>query len=187
MNITSHFLGLTLNNSFLTELFNSLKKYLLENHLEKVIELQNLNSLHITLYYFDKEINSSVLLEVKGSLEKLNKDISPIYINQVKFFQKKSKDYLCYLSPLEASKLSQINLNLKNEYPNTIKDNNYLYIPHLTIFKIKDFFTYKNHKENILFIINSHLEKIKIKNLSKKFNFYSVDSTHSPEKHKIIL
>lgn len=187
MNPTSHFLGTTLNNKLFSGLFNSLQKYLKENNIENIIELQNLSSLHITLYYFGKELDSSTLINIRADLKSLNNNIFPIYINQVHFFQKKSKDYLCYLSPLEIVKLSEINLTLKNKYLNDIEDNNYSYIPHITVFKIKNFSIYKDHEESILSIINSHLEKIKTKNSFKEFNFYSVDSNHSPQEQKIIF
>ena len=76
---------------------------------------------------------------------------------------------------------------LKNKYLSNVEDNNHSYVPHVTVFKIKNFLVYKDYEESILSIINSHLEKIKTKNSFKKFNFYSVDSSHSPQKQKIIL
>ena len=187
MNLTSHFLGITLKNKIFNELFESLKEYLAKNNIKNIIELQNLSSLHITLYYFGKKLDSQILANIKMDLKNLNKNIFSININQVNFFQKNSKNYLCYLSPLETARLNKINLILKNKYLNNVEDNNYSYIPHVTIFKIKNFSIYKDYEKDILSIINLHLEKIKTKDSFKEFNLYSVDSNHSPEEQKIIF
>lgn len=184
---TSHFLGISLNNKLFSGLFNSLQKYLKENNLENIIELQNLSSLHITLYYFDKNLDSSILLNIKNDLKELNKNIFPVYIDQVRFFQKDSKKYLCYLSLKKQNNLTEINSFSKNKYSNQVEDNINPYIPHITLFKIKDFSLYKDHEKYILSIINTNLEGIKNTDIFKKFNFYTVDSSCSPEKQRIIL
>lgn len=73
MNLTSHFLGITLENKIFNELFSSLKEYLAENNIKNIIELQNLSSLHITLYYFGKKLDSQILANIKMDLKNLNK------------------------------------------------------------------------------------------------------------------
>lgn len=186
MKSTSNFLGITLDKSKFKALFDSLNKYSKENNLQKIIEIQNQDSVHITLYYLDKDINKSVLKQIKDDLSVLNKKNISIFLKKVFFFKKENKNYLCYLSPNSIEELEKINLYLKQKYISNAIDNNYKYIPHITIFKILDFSIYKQHKKNILKIINTFLSKNNKTNLYQSFNLYSVDSTKSPEKQKII-
>lgn len=187
MKITSNFLGITLNKTRIKTLFNSLKQYLEKNNIQKVIEIQNLNSAHITSYYFDKIIDEIILKEIKNDLINLNKEKINITLKRINFFKKEGIDYICYISPQEQKKLKEINLRLRQKYPNNIVDNNYKYIPHTTIFKIKDFSNYKKHEENISNLINKFILKNNQTNFFKSFNLYTVDSTKSPEKQKIIV
>ena len=55
------------------DLFECLKKYLKENDLEEIIEIQNFSSLHISVYYFGKVITVRNLEKIKIDLIKLNK------------------------------------------------------------------------------------------------------------------
>ncbi|MDD2483053.1 MAG: 2'-5' RNA ligase family protein [Candidatus Shapirobacteria bacterium] len=187
MKTTSHFLGITLNNKLFLGLFNSLQKYLNENNIENAIELQNINNLHITLYYFGEKIDSKTLLKVKDDLLKLNKIIFPIYIDKFNFFEKERQIYLGYLSPSKNKKIKEINSKLKSNYISDVPDNDYSrYIPHVTLFKIRDFDLYQKHSEKILKIINFNLKKIKINDSFKEINLYAVDSSFSPEKQVVV-
>ena len=187
MKSTSNFLGITLDKSKFKVLFDSLKKYSQENNLQKIIEIQNQDSVHITLYYLDKDINKSVLKQIRDDLSVLNKKNLIITLKKVSFFKKENKNYLCYLSPNSIEKLEKINLYLKQRYIGNAIDNNYKYIPHITIFKILNFSIYKQHENNISKIIETFLSENNKVNLSQSFNLYAVDSTKSPEKQKIIL
>lgn len=186
MKVTSNFLGITLDKSKFKVLFDSLKKYSKENNLQKIIEVQNQDNIHITLYYLDKDTDKSVLKQIKNDLSVLNKKNISITLKKVSFFKKENKNYLCYLYPNSIKELEKINLHLKQRYISNAIDNNYKYIPHITIFKILDFKTYKQHEKNILKIINTFLSKKDKTNLYQSFNLYSIDSTKSPEKQKII-
>jgi 2'-5' RNA ligase len=186
MKITSTFLGITLKESLFKELFNSLKKYLKENNLEKSIEIQNSNSIHITLYYLDANLNKIILKNIKSDLLVLNKKNISVFIDSVKFFKRNQSDYICYLSPFKKDILEDINLSLKQKYKSKAMDNNYQYIPHITIFKINNFLDYKSHKKNILKIIKKFISEINKTNFYDSFNLYAVNSNKSPEEQKII-
>lgn len=186
MKTTSKFLGITLNQSILKTLFDSLKEYSKKNNLQNTIEIQNQNSVHITLYYLDKNINKSVFEQIQKNLFDLNKEKVHISLNKVSFFNKEDKNYICYLSPHFPKKLEKINLYLKQKYTSNAIDNNYQYIPHITVFKIINFSIYKQHEKNILKIVNTFCSENNKTDLYKSFNLYAVDSTQSPEKQKII-
>ena len=69
MKITSHFIGIKINSRAFVDLFVKLQQYLRDNNAEQVIELQDIHSLHVTLYYLQKEIllspNNIVVVELK--------------------------------------------------------------------------------------------------------------------------
>ena len=187
---TSHFLGISLNSKLFSGLFNSIQKYLKENNIESVIELQNINSLHITLYYFGQNLDNVILFRLKNNLLELNKkeNLFPIFIDELNFFEKKGQKYLYYLYPSKGKKIEEINSKLKQNYVSEVIDNDYpKYIPHMTLFKIKNFDLYQKHQEKISSIIKMYLKKIRQDNVFKSFNLFSVDSTLSPEKQTIVF
>lgn len=187
---TSHFFGLSLKNETFNNIFESLEKYIKENNLKKIIELQNISSLHISLYYFGKNISVSNLEKIKEDLVEINKkeNYFPVYINQLNFFKRRDEKHLCYLSPSETKGLERINSKLKQRYISEVPDNDYpKYVPHLSLFKIKDNNLYPKHDDAITTIINKYLKLIKKVNTFNGFNLYSVDSNYSPEKQEIIL
>lgn len=187
---TSYFLGISLNSNLFSVLFISIQKYLKENNIENVIELQNINSLHITLYYFGQNLDNITLFRLKNDLLELNKkeNLFPIFIDELNFFEKKEQKYLCYLYPSKCKKIEEINSKLKQNYISEVIDNDYpKYISHITLFKIKNFDLYQKHHEKILSIIKMYLKKIQLNNSFKSFNLFSVSSTFSPEKQTIIF
>jgi 2'-5' RNA ligase len=190
MKPTSHFLGLSLKNEIFIELFYALEKYLDKNQLNEIVELQELSSLHITLYYFGKKIDKTNLGKIEEDLLYLNnkKEYSSVYIDQYNFFQKNGQIYLGYLCPSETQNLERINSVLKQRYISEVPDNNSpKFIPHISMFKIKDKNRYQKHNDAIITIIKEHLKVIKKLNAFSAFNLYSIDSNYCPEKQKVIL
>ena len=190
MTTTSHFLGISLNTDLFIGLFKSLRKYLKENNIENAISLQDRSSLHITIYYFGENLDDATLSKLKNDLLILNKKekLFPIFVDEVNFFMQQGQNRLCYLYPSKGKKIEEINSILKPKYFNKIVDNNYpKYIPHITIFKIKDFDLYQKHQENMLTIIKHYLKGIRQDNVFESFNLFSVNSTLSPEKYTIIF
>ncbi|MFA7676424.1 MAG: 2'-5' RNA ligase family protein [Candidatus Shapirobacteria bacterium] len=143
--------------------------------------------MHITLYYFGKKFEIKTLLKIKNDLLKLNKKIFPVYIDKFNFFEKEKQTYLYYLYPSKDKKLKNVNSKLKLNYINDVPDNDYSkYIPHMTLFKIRNFEVYKKYNEEILKIITSNLGEIKKNNSFKEINLYAVDSKFSPEKQIVV-
>lgn len=190
MRITSNFLGLSLKREIFKDLFECLKKYLKENDLEEIIEIQNFSSLHISVYYFGKVITQANLEKIKIDLIKLNKKENsfPVYIDQFNLFERKGFKYLGYLYPSKDIFLEKINFMIKQHYISEVSNNEYpKYIPHITLFKIKDNNLNQKYIDSIVLIIHEHLKQIKKKNVFQQFNLYSVDSNYSPEKQEVIL
>lgn len=187
MKISSYFLAINLDNSLFKNIHLGLRKYLKSNKLEKSVEIQNLSSQHITLYYFDDKLDDLTLKKIQNELSDLNKKRLSVYINRTNFFKKNFQNYLCYFSPLNKSRFERINIKFKKNYASKAKDNEYKYIPHSTFFKIINFSDYQKHEANIQKIINTGLKKIKKTDAFKSFNLYAVNSKKSPEEQKVVL
>lgn len=95
-------------------------------------------------------------------------------------FEKK----IAYISYDNFENLEKINNFLKSKFIdyNSIIDNSYShFIPHTTLFKIKDypkFLLYKNDIENI---VVKNIEKIQNYDFIENFHLYAVNSTFTPE------
>jgi 2'-5' RNA ligase len=190
METTSHFLGVTLKKEVFSDLINSLWEYQKENMIQEIIEIQDLDSLHITLYYLGRKLDLRTLEKIKEDLVELNKieNLFPIYIDKMGYFKTEKQNNLAYLYPSDGVKLENINLELKGKYVNEIIDNNYpTYIPHMTLFKINKLKQYTKHSKNIELIVNSELKKICKINVFEKINLYMVDSNFSPEKQTVVF
>ena len=98
-------------------------------------------------------------------------------------------DNIAYISYDNFENLEKINNFLKNKFNeyNSIVDNSYShFIPHTTLFKIKDypkFLLYKNDIENI---VVKNIEKIQKSDFIENFHLYAVNSTFTPELQVII-
>lgn len=182
MQITSHFVGVTLNKLLFGDLFVDLQAYLKMHSVENCIALQNPLSPHITLYYLPKDLTETEIIKIKDvistirSATKLN-----LYIDGFDYFKKNEEEYLCYLYPSEHIELEQINRDFREAFPNTVLDNTHSFIPHISLFKIKDFGTFINHKPSIEEILEKHLSYIQNTNSFTEFNLYSVNSHFEPQ------
>lgn len=175
MNITSHFLGARLDEKIFSNLFGSLQNYLVENGIESAVEILNSSTPHISLYYFGKELDTETRAKIKTDLGELNKNIFSIYIDKLGFFEKEGQKRLGYLFPSEKNNLETINSILNNNYKSEVPDNDYpTYIPHMTLFKIKNFAIYTKHEKLIESVIKMELEKINSIDSFVEFNLYEV-------------
>jgi 2'-5' RNA ligase len=176
MQITSHFIGVRLDEKIFLNLFGALKSYLIENKIENAVEILNSSTPHITLYYFGKELDAETQVKINNDLEELNKNRFPINIDKLGFFEKEGQKSLGYLYPSKNKNLEKINSKLKNNYVSEVPDNDYpVYISHLTLFKIKDFATYSKYETAIESVINKELKKIKSTDVFVEFSLYEVE------------
>lgn len=179
MKKTSHFVGITLKPEKFVNIFTEIHQFLWEN-CKKIIEFQNILSLHITLYYFPKELSKNDLNTIKNIISKIDlKDVNIIFWWFQYFWEK-----VAYLWYKNHKLFKQLNHIFHQNFPkyNTIIDNSYeKYIPHTTIFKIKEYDLYLTYKEEIEKIVLKNLEKISTNEIWWDINLYAVNSTFSPE------
>ena len=180
---TSFFIGVDIENTYFLELFHLLNEYIKNNKLEEIIELQNLLSLHITLCYFDKEYvlkNVDIIIE---DIALFNKTKLQIQIGNIEYFNNSTG----YLSIVNKSDLEHINSELWNKYSaNRVLENRYSYIPHITIFKVKNKEVFKRHIEKVNEIIQDFLLTISGMSIYNEVYLYAVNSKFTPELQLIV-
>ncbi|MDQ3239747.1 MAG: AKAP7 2'5' RNA ligase-like domain-containing protein [bacterium] len=182
MEITSHFVGVSLNNLLFADLFVDLQTYLKNNSIEECLTLQNPLSLHITLYYFPKDIVKVEMTNIKEIIKAISHTTRPeIQINGFNYFKQGEQAYLCYLSPLHCEKLQDINDKFRGSFANTVTNNTHSYAPHITFFHINNYNIFTIHKAKLESIMGLHLIKIQKENVFTGFNLYAVNSYYEPQ------
>lgn len=188
MKLTSHFLAASLNPLLFADLFVKLHQYLEKNSDEDCVEFQNPLSVHLTLYYFPKEIDLQKMLAIKEMVEKLRK-IKKLEINikETRVFKKADQEYLYYLCPAENQELGKINDQFRMEFPNDLPENKYSFTPHVTLFRIIDAKVFSKHRAELNKIINKYLVNLSGDNAFVDFNLYAVNSEFSPQIQVILV
>lgn len=185
MNITSHFIGIKINSKAFVNLFVKLQQYIKDNNAEQAIELQDIHSLHVSLYYLQKEISPQERNNIKNTIAtftKSNKDfvLTPDHVG---YFKKAETDYLCYISCSQIQELTTLNTQLTNEYKkDQIFDNQYTYTSHISLFRVINHELFIIHKDNINNIIEQTLyDDMNNENLFQGFYLFEVNSKFHPE------
>lgn len=182
MQVTSHFFAASLKKTLFVDLFVELQTYLNDNSIENCISIQNLLSLHITLYYFQKELSEAELLKITEHINALRSGSKPkIVVDTYNFFKRKEQDYLCYLAPTGYSELEDINNKFRATFPNDVPDNTHSFVPHITLFKVNDYDIFSRYKKDILDIFEKNLNLIKNEDAFLDFNLYAVNSKFTPQ------
>lgn len=181
MTITSYFVGLKLNNYF-DDLFMKLDKFIRDNNLQNSIILQSHTSLHISLYYFRKNLTKTEIKEINTDLKKFYQPLPDVKINSIKYFSRNNKKLLCYLSCNNLAELKRVNDFFANKYKNIeVADNLFNYLPHISLFKITNSKIYEEYIKDIEKIIIAHVKKSKQVNLIENINLFMVNSNTNPE------
>lgn len=184
MKITSHFIGIKINSEVFVDLFVSLQQYLEKNGLEGIIELQNIYSLHVTLYYLKKELSSEERKDIKHTIQDITQSHNDFMLTggDLSYLKKDEKDYLGYITCLEVDALQKINEGLALKYKqNQVVENQYMYIPHISLFRIINTEMFEKNKEYVKDLINKNLDEIRNENLFRGFYLFKVNSEFHPE------
>ncbi|MBI2018086.1 hypothetical protein HYS96_00085 [Candidatus Daviesbacteria bacterium] len=180
--LTSMFIGILLDKSVFSNLFVQLNSYLRENNLQDHIVLQNINSIHLTLYYLDSRLLKEEKEKIQLFVDRLRKDLQNLKLNITSFnyFYDQGKQSLCYFE-CNNERLIKVNKILKLNFPNSVLENTYSFVPHITLFKIKDYSFFKKHKKNLEKILIAFSKRMGSRNIFKSVNIFKVDSTKEPE------
>lgn len=181
MQNTSHFVWIEIKPELLSDVFISVYKYLKENNIESIIKFQNPLSVHITLYYFEKDLSENDKCIIKDEIRKSNFE-KDIFIDWLNYFMNWDK-YIFYLNLKTDLHLKWFRDNFHTLFNRSnIEDNNYDFVPHITLFSIEKKDIFEKHRLNIENLINKELIKINELNLSNKKCFlYAVNSKFKEE------
>jgi len=180
---TSHFIGFKLDSEAFVDIYLPLQQFLNEHNLGKCIELQNILSLHITLYYFQSDLSAKDLTNIENFISSLRKERQKytISIKGFEYFRKEDKEILLYLRP-ENDSLSLLRKDLTLQFQrDAIVDNQYAFIPHITLFKIINSDIYQKNRDQFEKIIKQYIEEINLHEIPVEINFFAVYSQGSPE------
>lgn len=180
MKPTSHFLGISLKSKPYEKLFVELQEYFKKNKIDNAIEMQNILSLHITLYYFGSNINP-IKTDLAKNLSTLRKNkvvIRPIAQN---YFSQNGNNTVCYLNPSNIKTLEKLHKEIDRTYNlDKVVENTYPFTPHITLFRINNK-RFNKHKKNIDHIVNKFLSKNEGGNTFNGFYLYKVNSKFKQE------
>jgi len=183
MQTTSHFIWIELKQEIFVNLFVKIYEYLKKNNIENIVNFQNPLSLHITLYYLEKDLQNETKNEIKEYIKKfdINKKIELSWFNY--FFRGEWNRFVLYLETKTDLQLKNYRDDLHNKYKRDfVEDNNFEFSPHITFLRIQNSETFEKHRENIENIINKELENLKNIDInSKNINLYAVNSKFKEE------
>ena len=180
---TSHFIGFKLDSEAFVDLYVRIQQFLDENNIAACVELQNILSLHTTLYYFEAEIPAKDKTGIEDFISTLQNDGQKytISLNGFEYFRRESKEEILYLKPKNDS-LPILHKQLATRFQrNGIVDDQYTFIPHITLLKIVDLLTFQKHRLQFEEIISQCLEEISSKDVCEGIHFFAAYSQGRPE------
>lgn len=179
---TSHFIGFKLDSEAFVDLYVRLQQFLHENNLRECIEIQNILSLHTTLYYFESDIPVKDLAGIEDFISAFRKKKkNAISIKGFEYFRSEGKENLFYLKP-ENDSFSVLKQQLVTRFQRgTVANNQHAFIPHVTLFKIIDLNTYQKYRPHFEKIVHQCLEEIGSMDVCEDLHFFAVYSQAKPE------
>ena len=134
---TSHFIGIGLNIEKMINVFLLINQYFIWRDNISYYSLSPLSP-HITLYYLPEELTIDYLDAIRKTLDDITDNWdSNIEIGGVNYFLQNKRNVIIYIEPIDNSYLRWVHDKIMNiQSFNEILDNQYEYIPHLTIWKL---------------------------------------------------
>ncbi len=158
MQITSYFVWLELKNNLLKNVFFDLKNFVEKNNYEDILQVEEWKNPHITLYYLTKYIEN--IEEVKNFIEKLKLE-EEIFLNKLKYFYRENKEFIWYLDIKSKNDFICVNKILDKKFKKySAEDNKLDFIPHITIFRIRNYEKFLRIKDKLENFIKNMILKV---------------------------
>ena len=183
MQTTSHFVGISLDSAQFADMFIELQNYSIQHQLGTAMELQNVLSVHITLYYLEESLQEDQKAQLLADISTLSANKRAVVSGlQGKYFGEPGKERVGYIGCEPNETLKAINEFFARRYNRTeIPENLLAFVPHISLFRIQDAEAFAAHKVSIDSIISAGLEKIDEAGLLKGLHLYRVNSWFHPE------
>ncbi|EKE27593.1 MAG: hypothetical protein ACD_3C00188G0009 [uncultured bacterium (gcode 4)] len=166
-------------------IFGSLQKIIEKNRLEKIVKLQNPTALHVTLYYFWKHLSEDDMIAIKDKIDTIRPNIKDGKLNlgDFRYFLHWNRA-IFYLTPKTDLNLNGFNKAFEGLFHKETEENKLTYIPHITLFKVKDLKEYERFRplfeKEVKWFLNDFWKLDYFENV----NLYCVDSDNKPEMQK---
>ena len=183
MKTTSHFIWIQLKSEIFSDIFSAVYLYLEQNNIQDSIIFQNPLSVHITLYYLEKNIDKITIEEIKKYIQKFDIKNS-ITISWYDYFLNwEWNKSIFYFRTKTNVALEKYRNDLHKKYNRDyVEDNNFIFSPHITFLRIQDNKIFEEHRKNIENIIDKQLQKINDLDINTKNIFlYAVNSQFKEE------
>lgn len=183
MKTTSHFIWTQLKLEIFSDIFSAVYLYLEQNNIQDSIIFQNPLSVHITLYYLEKDIDTITAEEIKKYIQKfdIKNSISVSWFDY--FLNWEWNTSICYFTTKTNLDLEKYRNDLHEKYNRDyVEDNNFTFSPHITFLRIQDNKIFEKHRQNIENIIHQELQKINNVDANTRNIFlYAVNSQFKEE------
>ena len=183
MRTTSHFVGASLDSSRFTDLFVKLQEYSTKHDLQDALKLQNVLSLHLTLYYLASSISKKEKAQILEDIADLSSN-DKLKISQLNgaYFGEPGKEQICYLSTAKNVKFEEINQFFAKKYDHSqIPENQLAFVAHISLFRIIDPVAFTAHKVEVDTIISKVVATVDCDNLAEGLHLFQVNSLYHPE------
>jgi 2'-5' RNA ligase len=182
MYTTSHFIGLKIKPEILVNLFVKLQNLVQED--PYILEFQNILSAHITLYYLPPALSPEVIESIRNLITTTNISLPDWHIEWLDYFGEENSPRICYLVPDKRVELEKLYDQFKGTFPefSGVLENTYpVFIPHITLFKIKNRDKFLTKKSEIESLIQEEVALIWEENIFEDIKIYRVSSQFRPE------
>ena len=183
MKTTSHFIWIQLKSEIFSDIFSAVYLYLEQNNIQDSIVFQNPLSLHITLYYLEKDIDQVIKEEIKKYIQKFDIKNS-ITVSWCDYFLNwEWNKSIFYFTTKTNLPLQAYRNDLHDKYNRIyVENNSFTFSPHITFLRIQNSKIFEEHRKNIENIINKKVQKINDLDINTKNIFlYAVNSQFKEE------
>jgi 2'-5' RNA ligase len=160
-----------------------LQGYFRSHNLEPTVELQNILSLHITLYYLGASVTdvekTRILKDIADVSSRQNLALSGLSTG---YFGDPGAERVCYLGCPQNDELDEINRFFAEKYNySKIPENLLKFVPHVSLFRISDPKLYAPHKAEVDALISKNIRTIDYGSLVEGIHLFEVNSLFHPE------
>jgi 2'-5' RNA ligase len=184
MQVTSHFIGISVDSGSFADVFINMQKYFEDHDLQHAVELQNILSLHITLYYLGSSISEAEKTQILNDISEVSSQHGILTISQLKshYFGDPGKEQVCYLGGPQNKTLEAMNKFFAKKYNHSqIPENQLAFVPHISIFRINNAQAYAPHKAEVDALLHKNMQSIDHHSLLKNVRLFQVCSLFHPE------
>jgi 2'-5' RNA ligase len=179
---TSHFIGLEIRSTALSDLFFELQGFFRANNILDDLELQNPLSTHLTLYYLDSELSESDNDQICTLIKDVAQDDIQLSGLKTEYFGEVGNERVCYIGCEPNDALFGLNQEFAQKLSHTqVEENSLAFVAHISLFRIRKPEHFAQFRGGIEQIINKFLAQLDGSQITGDIALYAVNSKYCPE------